>query len=255
MLKLLRILLVTSFTALGAFVMLPLPFLVWGPAALPGAAEAISWGGLSAGLFYPSAQLLGVWLAGCWLGPRAGVTSMVLYLALGLFGLPVFIDGGGLQYAQHGALMPLLSFPVAAWVISRVRGEGPGRRTFWGLLAGTLIVSGVAIVSSVAGTGLWLDGPQWFAFTAPQLQALGGWLAMMVLVAAAASRIDRLYRRWYPPAPPAEPEPEPEEAEAPPQPAPPGLTPGRRDQRALPPAITENAKRLSDPTRPQPPAR
>lgn len=258
LLKLLRILLVTSLTALGAFVVLPLPFLVAGVPALPGATEAISWKSLSAGVFYPSAQLLGIWLAGCWLGPRAAVTSMILYLALGVFGLPVFIDGGGLQYAKYGAMLPLLAFPVAAWVISLIRGAGRGRRTFWALLAGTMLVSAVAVLSNVAKTGLWLDGRQWLAFAYPQLQALGGWIVMMVLFSGAGAVIHRAYQIWAPQAPPeekpADSQPEPEQEADLSQLALPSGRP--REQRSLPPSITEGAKRLaSPPTKPQLPDR
>jgi biotin transport system substrate-specific component len=251
LLKLLRILLVTSLTALGAFVVLPLPYLVWGSAALPGAVEAFSWSGLSGGLFHPSAQLLGLWLAGCWLGSRAGVTSMVLYLALGAFALPVFIDGGGVDYARHGAFLPLLAFPPAAWLVARVRGDGSGHRTFWGLFAATVLVSAAAVVGNMTGTRLWLDGRQWLTFAVPQLQALGGWLAMMGIFALAASVLDRLYRAWLPPAPAAEPEEEsvPEE-----EPIHPPLPAGRpREPRALPPAIDQNARRLSAPPTQSPP--
>ncbi len=254
MLKLLRILLVTSLTALGAFVVLPLPFLVLGEPALPGATDAITWKSLSLGLFYPSAQLVGVWLAGTWLGPRAGVTSMVLYLALGLLGLPVFIDGGGMQYAQHGALVPLLAFPLAAWVISRIRGVGTGRRTFWGLLAATSLISAVAVVNHVATTGLWLDGRQWLAFATPQLQALGGWLVLMGVFSGLTAIAHRAYVIWFPPAPPEEPAAE-AEAQPDPEPVRPGLTVGRQGQRALPPALTEKARRLAEPSRPQLPDR
>ena len=256
LLKLLRILLVTSLTALGAFVVLPLPYLVAGVPALPGATEALSWKSLSVGLFYPSAQLLGVWLAGCWLGTRAGVSSMILYLALGVFGLPVFIDGGGPHYAQHGAMLPLLAFPVAAGLISRVRGAGTGRRTFWGLLAGSALISAVAVVSSVANTGLWLDGRQWLAFAMPQLQALGGWLVVMVLFAVAGSVIHRAYQIWAPPAPPEEPQPEEPETEETADLSQLALPSGRpRDQRSLPPAIAQDAKRLTAPTKPRLPDR
>ena len=248
MLKLLRILLVTSLTALGAFVVLPLPYMVWGDPALPGATDAITWKSLSVGVFYPSAQIMGVWLAASWLGPRAGVSSMFLYLALGVFGLPVFIDGGGLDYPRHGAMIPLLAFPLAAWAASRVRGHGTGRRTFWGVLTATLLISAAAVVNSVAQTGQWLDGRQWLAFMNPQLQALGGGLVMMGIFSAAAAVAHRAYVIWFPPAPPAEPAPEPEPVAV-------GLSAGQTRQRALPPSLAENAKRLAEPTKPQLPDR
>lgn len=262
MLKLLRILLVTSLTALGAFVILPLPYLVWGDVALPGTVEAASWKGLSLGIFHPSAQIMGVWLAGCWLGGRAAITSMVLYLALGLFGLPVFIDGGGVHYASHGAMAPLLAFPLAAWLIAKLRGPGSGRRTFWAVLAGTLLIMAVGILGSMAQTGLWMDARQWLAFIGPNVQSLFGWVFAMGMFAAAAGVADRWIRIWTPAPPPGEEAPEEEDAsERPSAPASRStdqlaLPSGRpRDQRQLPPAIAQDARRLPPSTRPQPPAR
>jgi biotin transport system substrate-specific component len=60
-------------------------------------------------------QTLMVLLAGAILGPRNGALSQVLYLAVGVLGLPVF-SGGGMGLAR--ILGPtggyLLAFPVAA---------------------------------------------------------------------------------------------------------------------------------------------
>ena len=59
-----------------------------------------------------------VLLAGLWLGPRAAVASMVLYLAAGAAGLPVFTPGGAPGAAR--LLGPtggyLLAYPLAAFV-------------------------------------------------------------------------------------------------------------------------------------------
>lgn len=254
MIKLLRILLVTSLTALGAFVVLPLPYVVWGEAALPGATDALTWKRLAVGLFYPSAQLVGVWIAASWLGARAGVTSMVLYLLLGLFGLPVFIDGGGLDYGKHGALLPLLTFPLAAWLGARVRGPGTGRRTFWGILSATLVISLAAVVNQVAQTGHWLDLRQWQAFAAPQLQSLLGWVALMGLFSLGAAMAHRVHSTFAPPAPEPQPEPESEDVAPTPAPVAVGYSVAQR-HRALPPSLTENAKRLADPSKPRLPDR
>lgn len=254
MLQILRIVLVTSLTALGAFVAMPLPYLVWGAPALPGAIEALSWRSLSLGLFYPSAQLIGAWLAGTWLGPRAAAFAMVLYLGLGAFGLPVFIDGGGVDYSRHSAVLPLLGFPVAAFMIARLRGDGRGRRTFFALLLATLMVSTCAVVSGVIGTGAWADWRQWAVFSLPHAQALGGWVGVMILWAMASDAVAR-WRRLTAPARPSTPPPAPEEAASETRRAAPlALPSGRpRDQRALPPAIAPNTKQLPAPKLPRPP--
>ncbi len=179
---------------------------------------------------------------------------MVLYLALGAFGLPVFIDGGGIDYGQHGAVIPLLAFPAAAWIIARIRGLGSARRTFWGLLSATTMISLGAVLNRMAGTGNWTDGRQWLSFAIPQSQALFGWLAMMVLFSALASLATRVHRAWYPPAPPTMPAIETEEdaEELPPLALPSGRP---RDQRALPPSLAPDAKQLPAPPHPRHPDR
>lgn len=60
-------------------------------------------------------QTLGVILAGALLGPARGAASVLLYLALGLAGLPVFAQAhGGLGVLALPSAGYLLSFPFAA---------------------------------------------------------------------------------------------------------------------------------------------
>jgi biotin transport system substrate-specific component len=74
-------------------------------------------------------QPLVVALAGLWLGPVAGATSMALYLAAGAAGLPVFTPMGAPGFAR--LLGPtggyLWAYPVAALAAGLVAGR---RRTF-----------------------------------------------------------------------------------------------------------------------------
>ncbi|MDQ6887669.1 MAG: biotin transporter BioY [Gemmatimonadota bacterium] len=64
-------------------------------------------------------QPLVVVLAGMWLGPRVGAISMLLYLAAGVVGLPVFAPMGPPGVAR--LLGPtggyLWAYPVAAWAV------------------------------------------------------------------------------------------------------------------------------------------
>ncbi|WP_266079163.1 biotin transporter BioY [Haladaptatus caseinilyticus] len=95
-------------------------------------------------------QVLGVFLAGIFLGPLWGSASMVLYLVAGSVGAPVFA-GGSAGFVELVGLTGgyLLSYPVAAFVIGVVvHGSttlsDPKRvnvfRLVAGLVAGTVII-------------------------------------------------------------------------------------------------------------------
>jgi len=79
-----------ALTAIGAWIKIPLP-----PVPI-------------------TLQVLFVVLSGNLLGPRWGAGSQLLYLALGLMGLPLFAGGGGPGYVLAPTFGYLLGFPVAA---------------------------------------------------------------------------------------------------------------------------------------------
>ncbi len=62
-------------------------------------------------------QTLFVYLSGDLLGNKNGAYSQLLFLILGLIGIPVFAMGGGLGYVLQPTFGYLISFPLAAWVI------------------------------------------------------------------------------------------------------------------------------------------
>lgn len=66
-------------------------------------------------------------LAGLWLGPRAGAASMVLYLAAGAAGLPVFAPMGapGVLRLLGPTGGYLLAFPIAAFAAGAVARRYP----------------------------------------------------------------------------------------------------------------------------------
>jgi len=61
-----------------------------------------------------SLQLLTAILSGLLLGPWKGALSQILYLVMGLSGLPVFVSGGGLAYIFKPTFGFLLGFVVSA---------------------------------------------------------------------------------------------------------------------------------------------
>jgi biotin transport system substrate-specific component len=88
-------------------------------------------------------QPLAVLLVGGMLGPGLGGVSLVLYLAMGAAGLPVFTPHGLPGFAR--LLGPtggyLLAYPVAAFAVGRLAGDG--RR--WGRLA-LAVFAGLALI-------------------------------------------------------------------------------------------------------------
>ncbi len=83
-----------------------------------------------------------VLLAGLLLGPRAGCTSTLLYMVLGLVGLPIFTGGGGLGYVFHPTFGYIAGFIPAAWLAGWLTYRG--RCNFPRLLGATLV--GLAVI-------------------------------------------------------------------------------------------------------------
>jgi len=105
-----------------------------------------------------SLQVLGVFLAGLLLGPIWGGLSMVLYLAAGAVGAPVFAGGSsgvGSLVGQSGGY--LWSYPVAAFAVGAIAHGGlelrdPAERSLVRLV-GAMVV-GTAIIYAFGVVGL-----------------------------------------------------------------------------------------------------
>ncbi|MDI6870431.1 MAG: biotin transporter BioY [Bacillota bacterium] len=108
-----------------------------------------------------SGQSFGVMLAGALLGPYLGPLAVLVYLLLGLAGLPVFAGG----HAGPGVLVGptggyLWGFAAGAWVIglvSSVRKNQPAWQTLLGIALGGILVVyalGVAQLALVSGLPL-----------------------------------------------------------------------------------------------------
>src|SRR5689334_4717400 len=110
-------------------------------------------------------QPLAVLLVGGLLGARLGALSMILYLAMGAAGLPVFtptvpIYGIARLFGPTGGY--LLAYPIAAWAVGALvsPGRGPGARAPWvvqvalGVLVGIVLIhlGGLAQLAIITGT-------------------------------------------------------------------------------------------------------
>jgi biotin transport system substrate-specific component len=141
-------------------------------------------------------QNFAVILVGMALGPAVGFAAMVLYLAEGALGLPVFTPSGGPMGIAH-LLGPnggfLFSYPLAAatagWAVRALR---PITSRFIGAL----------IAATVATLLIFLLGAGWFAnyghcsFSATWSLAIAPFLPGEIVKIAAAAGILSSIRRW-----------------------------------------------------------
>lgn len=99
-------------------------------------------------------QTLFVFLSGALLGSRAGALSQILYVGMGLVGLPVFTGGGGPQYLLHPTAGFLLGFIAGAFVIGRII-EALPRITFLSSLFACLL--GIIAIYALGAVGLYFN--------------------------------------------------------------------------------------------------
>ena len=114
----------TALTAVGAFIRIPT---VWVSFTL---------------------QIFFTFLAGILLGPGWGALSQLIYVLLGLVGVPIFTEGGGFGYVFHftfGFLLGLI--PCAAVTGALARGKGRGKRSLLRLILAC--VAGLAVLYAV----------------------------------------------------------------------------------------------------------
>ena len=100
-------------------------------------------------------QVLGVFLAGLFLGPVWGAAGMVLYLLSGALGAPVFSGGGaglGVLLGPTGGY--LFSYPLAALAVGAVAhggielrslAEASGVRLIAGMALGVVVIYGIGV--------------------------------------------------------------------------------------------------------------
>lgn len=82
----------TALTAVGAFIKIPVPVMPF------------------------TLQFLFTMLAGLILGPRLGAISVLVYAVLGLIGLPIFAEGGGVWYLMKPSFGYIIGFAAGAYV-------------------------------------------------------------------------------------------------------------------------------------------
>lgn len=93
-------------------------------------------------------QIGAVLLVGCLGGKNAGALSQIAYLALGLMWLPVFTEGGGLDYIKQPTFGYLVGFIPGAWVCGWLAFKMPPRLEFlaFSCICGLLCVHAIGLL-------------------------------------------------------------------------------------------------------------
>jgi biotin transport system substrate-specific component len=104
-------------------------------------------------------QTFFVFLTGLMLEPRFALISQLVYMALGLIGLPVFMNGGGLSYVLEPSFGFIIGFAVCAFftsllarrqVIASLKAEGRRDRALAALKAALGAVSSLLAMYVIA---------------------------------------------------------------------------------------------------------
>ena len=113
-----------ALTAIGAYIRIPLPYV---PLTL---------------------QVFFCLLSGILLGARIGLISQVVYIAVGLVGVPVFTSGGGPGYVLNPTFGYLAGLILCAFVVGKLS-EGLAKLTITRLflvnMAGVLIIYAIGV--------------------------------------------------------------------------------------------------------------
>lgn len=112
----------TALIAVGAFIKIPIPVLPF------------------------TLQFLFTMMAGLLLGGEMGAYSVFMYILLGLIGLPIFTEGGGLGYIFKPTFGYIIGFCIASYVTGKIANE-KSNPTYTRILTANFI--GLAIVYSL----------------------------------------------------------------------------------------------------------
>jgi biotin transport system substrate-specific component len=128
-------------------------------------------------------QTLALMLTAATLGSKRGALALLLYLAEGASGLPVFATGGGLAYLVASPTAGYLwSYPIAAFVVGFLCERGLDRNfltSIFAMLPGTIIIYAFGVSWLAFGIHLGLSN----AFVAGMLPFIPGDLIKMVFAA------------------------------------------------------------------------
>lgn len=166
----------TALIAIGAFIKIPVPVCPF------------------------TLQFLFTMMAGLLLGGKLGSLSVIVYIVLGLIGLPVFAEGGGFWYVLKPTFGYLIGFAIGAYVTGKMIEQAKKLTLAKYLLAnftGLVIMYATGMVYYFVISNYVIDTPigLWPLFLYCFLLAIPGDIALCILAAFLAKGIWTTIRR------------------------------------------------------------
>ena len=160
----------TALIAVGAFIKVPVPVVPF------------------------TLQYLFTMLAGLLLGSKRGTISVVAYMILGLAGLPIFTEGGGLWYVFKPSFGYIIGFCLGTYVTGRIAEYLKKKTVFRYLLAnlaGLMVVYACGMIYYYVICNYVINTPIgiWPLILYCFLLAVPGDIALSILGAVVAKRI------------------------------------------------------------------
>lgn len=160
----------TALIAVGAFIKIPVPVVPF------------------------TLQYLFTMLAGLLLGSRQGTISVVAYMLLGLAGLPIFSEGGGLGYVFKPSFGYIIGFCLGTYVTGRIAEHLKKKTVFRYLfanLAGLMVVYACGMIYYYIVCNYVINTPIgiWPLILYCFLLAVPGDIALSILGAVIARRV------------------------------------------------------------------
>ncbi len=162
--------------ATGAFIRVPIPYIPF------------------------TLQITFVSLAGILLGSRRGALCCLIYMVLGLVGLPIFTQGGGIGYLVQPTFGYILGFIIGAWItgliVECVANPSYGRLIVASLVGMSVIyICGLIYFYCIANFYLTMSLSVWYVVLSGFLVVLPGNLVCMFFAAYLAKRLMPVTRK------------------------------------------------------------
>ena len=145
-------------------------------------------------------QFLFTMLAGLLLGGKKGFIAVSTYIILGLIGLPIFAEGGGIIYIFKPSFGYIIGFAIASLVTGNIanRDKRPGlKRLLSANFTGLLIVYLFGMIYYYLMSNLYLNSPigLWPLFLYCFILAVPGDILLCILAAVLGKRLIPVLRK------------------------------------------------------------
>ena len=139
-------------------------------------------------------QVFFVLLAGLLLDAKRAITAVIIYILLGLAGLPVFSTGGGFSYILKPGFGYLVGFAVCAGVMGKICGKNACiKKMLVSCIAGVAVIYlfGISYYTVISRLVMGLELTAEFIITICVLPMLPGDVLSVVLAVVLADRIKK----------------------------------------------------------------